>query len=298
MRVTVNISNDFSVGVLLHNVLAPPAVPVPAPMLSIEIIAFQFWPPGYAMNQNKLTTTVKHKGMSIVQDGHDCGALIPDITPPVMPNLFYTIMWPFSSRKIVFGASTVKMNGQSTGCSQMLLIPLPMMTCGDPVSAPLALPAILQKLNTVEVGMTWTDILAGLAGIAISMVIDLICHGVSSRGVRNAAGTFGRRAFSREAMEQVAGTATRSVARELLRQGIGKLIPITPDQALKFALSGLSGFASRSIQGNPTYQHTLGSGPLTIRGTVGGGQDATGQVDAFGLQRDTSGGGSNWGTSL
>ncbi|HLA63417.1 MAG TPA: hypothetical protein VK610_03260, partial [Rhodothermales bacterium] len=82
MKVTVNIALNFSMGMLTHNALAPPAIPAPVPVPSMEMIATQMWTLGYALGQNKLTTTVTHYFMPIVQDGHDCGTMIPDITPP------------------------------------------------------------------------------------------------------------------------------------------------------------------------------------------------------------------------
>lgn len=281
MQVTVNISNDFTAGALFHNVLLPPLIPVPAPMFSVEMIAFQFWPPGYALGQNKLTTTVKHKGMSIVQDGHDQGAMILDITPPQPANLYYAIMWPFSGRKITFGAAKVKMDGQGAGCSQAFLIPLPMMTCGDPVSAPTAIPIPTQKLNSVIVGMTLTDLLAGLANIVISMAIDFVFHAVGKKGpnkFKQAVSDFGKRAFSREVMEQVAGTAATTTARILMQEALGKFVPTSGSSAFKFALSGLAGFTSSSIQGNPTYSHSLGPGFLQ----VGVSTDKGAQANVFG----------------
>ncbi len=74
-----------------------------------------------------------HRGMWIVLDGHDCGMMIPDVTIPPAPNIAYPMFWPFSSRKPVFAASTVKMNGTPVACAQTVgFPPIPMMTCGDP----------------------------------------------------------------------------------------------------------------------------------------------------------------------
>lgn len=181
MKVNVNIIIDFSFGFLTHGLILPPPVPPPPkppPTFSVEMIATFMWTLGFAMNQNKFTNGAKpvtHKGMWIALDGHDCGMMIPDVTiPPV--NLWYPMMWPFSSRKPSFAASTVKMNGTAVACAQMIgLPPLPMMTCGEPVSVPVCWSA-LSVTNTVQVGMTFLDLIIGIIGIVASVVTDLLCN--------------------------------------------------------------------------------------------------------------------------
>jgi hypothetical protein len=170
MDIKVNIVNDFSFGANTHTLLIPPAPPVPT--VSVEMFATQLWTLGYLLNQNKLTTKVTHKDMRIVLDGHDCGVMIPDVTiPPV--NAYYPLIWPFSSRKIAFSASLVQMEGTATGCADMAAgLPLPMMTCGNPISAPTAI-VLSNVLNTVVVGMTPWDVFFGYAGIVASILVDV-----------------------------------------------------------------------------------------------------------------------------
>nr|MBK7064828.1 hypothetical protein [Deltaproteobacteria bacterium] len=162
--VKVNICTDLSAGVLMHNVLLPPPIPVPVPSISIEMAVNQDWPPGEFANTHKRAATVQHKGRRIVLEGHDCGPMIPDVTPLFPLNYFYLIMWPFSSRKFTFSASTVQADGAPIGCAAPYL---PMMSCGDPISAPTGI-ALTSMNNTGEVGMTGTDLAIGLATAAVS----------------------------------------------------------------------------------------------------------------------------------
>ena len=179
MKVNVNVIVDFSFGFLTHGLILPPPVPPPPkapPTFSIEMIATFMWTLGYLANQNKFSNgakPVKHKGMFIALDGHDCGMMIPDVTiPPV--NLWYPMMWPFSSRKPILAASTVKMNGTAVACAQWIgLPPLPMMTCGEPVSVPVCWSAI-SVTNNLQVGMTFTDLLVGVITTVASVVTDVI----------------------------------------------------------------------------------------------------------------------------
>lgn len=294
--VFVNKDWDISFGMLTHNVLAPPAIPTPAPMFSIEMVATQKWPPGFVMNQNKLTTTVKHVGQGIVQNGHDCGMLVLDVTPPVMPNLWYAICWPFSSRKITFAAATVKMDGQPVGCAQLGPMPLPMMTCGDPISAPTAFLMINCFTSQVRVGMSLADFLMGLLNIALSIAIDFLFEMVGGKKAGEVVQGYGRRAFSREAMEQVARTATESVGAQLARGMLGKL-GFEPQEALKRGVSAAAGLLTSSLEGNPTFKYSIGAPWSGFEGSI----DAEGPVlqsNALGAQADTRGQSALWGESL
>ena len=135
--VYVNIVWDPTVGYNTHTwwdpvqtAAPPPGVPKPNTFNpALEMLATQMWTAGYFLGLNKFTTNVFHLGMPICVADHDQGILIPDITfPPV--NLWYVIQWPTSGRKMTFQSSVVLMENNPTSCSQLLPIPLAMMTCG------------------------------------------------------------------------------------------------------------------------------------------------------------------------
>ena len=236
MKVNVNVIVDFSFGFLTHDVLGmvPPApAPVPVPMqFSIEMVALFMWSLGFLMNQNKFSNGAKpvtHKGMWIALDGHDSGMMIPDMTigavvPPIA-NLKYPLMWTFSSRKPILAASTVKMNGTPVACAQWIgLPPLPMMTCGEPVSLPVCWSAI-SVTNTLQVGMTFLDLIIGVINVAASVATDLI--------------------FAKLDLKP---TGLSDVGQAVLGNALKGLSPV----------SSLAGLLTSSLTGSPTYAASFG----------------------------------------
>jgi hypothetical protein len=255
----VNTAIDVTVGVLTHSLIPPPpAPPVKVPAVpSIEMIATQMWTMGFLCGQNKLTTTVLHYGLPLVQEGHDQGMLIPDVTiPPV--NLWYAVMWPFSSRKIMFFSSIVQYDKKGAGCAA-ICIPFPMMTCGEPISAPTAFP-ITNLLNTVIVSLSPGDILMGIGRIAFSMALDFVFNKLSQP---SPPGT---------------GSAWSQVGREFLNR-------LCPTDALgwaKLGLSGLSGVFFPSPTEGPRYEVRIGMPGVAEAGVQVGRSETSAGVSAFG----------------
>jgi len=176
----VSITNDVAVVPWSFHMfipLPPGAVP-PVIASHLELPSTIHWPPGHGLGQNKLTATVFHRGKTIAKSGHDCGALIPHVSvPPAPVNLLLLTILPFSSRKMVFDASTVKMDGDPVGTSDLLAIPTPMVFCAAPVGIPGSFP-VTNMTNTVNVGMTVGDFVAGAANIGFSMAADIITGGL------------------------------------------------------------------------------------------------------------------------
>jgi hypothetical protein len=242
----VSIAWDFSLGVLSHNILLPPATPAPVPTFAVEMIATNMWTLGFLLGQNKFTSSVKHKGSPIVQEAHDDGIMIPDITVP-FTNLWYAVMWPFSSRAVKFSASTVKMDGKNVGCADITR-GMVMMTCGEPMSAPLGIPAI-SWLNTVQVGMTGLDLLAGILDIALSMAVSFVLSKIWPSSAAS-------------------GTAAEQITKAI----VGKLVPgFKPKDIAKMIASSLTGLLVSSLRGNPTLKVSVGTvyggASVTVDGT-------------------------------
>lgn len=280
MSVPVNTAATFSTGVFCHEALSQTTgfVKVPAP--SIETYATQMWTAGYILNKNKLTQTVKHTRVQlpIVQKGHDCGPMIPDLTPTFPSNYLYAVIWPFTSRKIMFSASKVKMDGKATGCACTFAIPpLPMMTCGFPTSAPAAWVHPIQNLwVNVSVGMTWSDYLWGLVKIWREILVNLLFHYVSkyfpSKEIEDTLSGVGKKL--REAALDSMGFSLKGATKKALHSLTkGGLSLFTENPTIKFGVSAPTantevsysskeGFKARTdlITGNETSFGTSSNG--------------------------------------
>lgn len=237
MRVPVNTSIDLTMGTAFHKA-APPFPPIPVPNFSLELPAFQKWPPGFLTNKNKLTTTVKHKTWSVVLKYHDCGPALLHLTLPIVPNVLYPLILLSSKRKISFVASTVKMNGKPVACAG-ITSGLPMMTCGEPLSLPSSYP-LTNSFNTATVGMTSMDVVAGVAQIISLIVIDGVFHlpKVSTGG-------------KPKAISSISDELTKKIKKAFLLEDTGKGL-------FKKALSGLTDFTTNSLTADPTFKVGIG----------------------------------------
>jgi len=203
-----------------------PCLEAPTPMM---------WPPGLALQQNKLTTTVFHKAQFVVLRGHDCGYLIPHVTIPPA-NIKLPLIIAFSKRKVMFSSSTVKANGTQIGCTEIggPPVPLPMLCCGSPLPWPNGFPSF-NGLHTVSVGISVGDIVAGFIAIAMEIVGEILCNRLklSEGGLDGLAA-------------RLLGAST--VQAWVLKQGLGLLtgcarIALTQEGRLKVDIgSGYAGF--------------------------------------------------------
>jgi hypothetical protein len=173
LPIPVSITNDLAMPLIpivmtFHDVvLPPPAPPIPS-ALCVEPPVMMMWPPGFALFQNKFTTTVLHKAMPIALDGHNCGYMLPHVSIPIV-NILTPIQIAFSSRKMAFSAAKVKANGTPIATTAPLL--LPMMCCAQPITLPNGA-APTNCLNTVRVGVTLADAIVGWFSIIATMAID------------------------------------------------------------------------------------------------------------------------------
>lgn len=180
----ISVSLDLTLPVLpapmisLHKYVCIPPNPAVPYAGHLDCMVNIFWPPGYGLGQNKLASSVRHASQMIAQESHDCGVCIPhmNIAPPAPVNVLLAIHIPFSKRAMCFSASTVKMQGSAVGTSDLLSIPTPMMVCENPISLPVGFP-VTNACNTVNVGMTAWDFVAGFVAIAVSMAADFFLRG-------------------------------------------------------------------------------------------------------------------------
>lgn len=297
MQVNVNIIYDFTLGMGTHNLLMPPAVPKPTPTFAIEIPATQMWTMGFLCGQNKFSNGSKpvfHKGVYIALEGHNQGMLIPDVTIPPS-NAWYAVMWPFSSRKIMFSASTVQMNGTNVACSQLIgLPPLPQIACGDPVSLPLTW-SMITFTNTLTVGMTLKDLIIGVVAIAVSVLIDAVLAALGNKFENFFTNTLG---------SKLAGKLAEGVAaKQILAAVLGKLIPgLDPAETIKRVIGSLTDFGISALRGNPSFNLPILGNPDGGAAGAGVGWSPstgwTGQGNLLGSQKATGGTENNWGTPV
>lgn len=177
-KVKVNTALDTSDGYNFHFYGIIPYVPMFL-TFSFEASVIMAHAGGVGPGLHRLAGTVKHKFFAIAQENHDCGFWILDRTVPPYPlNQYEPSIWPHTSRKFAFSASTVKIEGEPTGCAAEGADSLPLMTCGDLATAPTAY-ARSNAANTVHVGMTIGDVIFGWLNIFVSVVIDIVFFGLS-----------------------------------------------------------------------------------------------------------------------
>ena len=295
IKVPINTESDLSLGLGTHNFWLPPVIPTPIPAPAMEMVANMKWPPGYALNLNKLTTTVKHQKKTIVQSGHDCGVMILDllIVPPCIPiplNAFYYIMWPLSSRKTTFMASTVRANKQPVACAAITKA-LPMMSCGNPAALPLTAP-VTNGSNTANVGMTPMDLVEGLVSIVLSVYIDMLFAALSGFGG----------SVVLDSVSDTTAALAKKLVKEILKELAKEVLPDS-DGANKWiakkALKAIIGGQTSRITGDPTYKADIGVPYIGVgfeaKKTKKGWQYKV-EGNILGWKWDSDGGGASWGT--
>jgi hypothetical protein len=169
-RVTLESGNVVVVYSMGFHYCAPFANP-----LHYELSASARWKPGFGAH--KFTSNVTHQGQRIALEGHDLGWMLIHV-PVVVFNALLPLVMMNSSRKMMFAASTVKMNGAPTGCSNHSSTP--MMACS--IAIPMAAFPVNNDANTVLVGMTSADMAAGEFAWKVAAATELLLFGLSIAG--------------------------------------------------------------------------------------------------------------------
>ena len=203
--------------------------------------------------KNKLTSTVKHNRMSIVQKKHDIGPVMPHLTLPIIAHPWLIIkILPFSSCKFTFASSKVKADKRPVGCASIWPL-LPMMTCGEPISLPTAFP-VTSLINTVSVKMTGWDILLGVTSIIISILVDY----VGSKG----GGKPGGKGLKPHTFSKHKSRLENAIDFPFLRQARDEVIKTVisgiKKSFIKGAFNSITGLAISALQGNPAMNMSVG----------------------------------------
>ncbi|MEZ4392909.1 MAG: hypothetical protein R3A48_17620 [Polyangiales bacterium] len=265
----MSVSTDIAVGLIMHTALNPSmGIMSPVEVPSIETPINLDWPAGRALNKHKLAKNVTILERPVVQDGHDVGPFTFDVTPYPIANLWYAVIWPFASRKTAFSCSKVQAASTPVAGAQ-LFAPLPMMTCGDPLSLPTCLNLTSMGQNVIA-GFSLSDIFYGALSIAVTVAVDAIfAKALNMRqsarlaaGAGSAAGRRLIRAASRASVKgltrsQIRAAARMAVASKMSSKLLGSL---TGKGLLGTVSSGVISYA-RSV--------TDGSGEWTVSTSVG-----------------------------
>jgi len=296
MKVPVNVSVDVVLGVTSHMAPAPPLVNVAAEG------TLQGAPPGLLLGTHKMSSTVTHKGWSIVQQGHDVGPLVPHLTAPIAANPWYGKILPAASIKVVFGAQSVQVQGAAAGVATLIHAPpLPLLTCGEPLPLPTAFPVTAFK-NTVHVEVTLRDLLAGALDIILSVAIEWIVGKLIPGPDPEEA-----KSFEENLIDGLSDLLLRPLGAvpEEAKKGarFGRANGVVTALA-KMALSSLAGVLVTAVEGHPKLSVSLGTaaGKATVEydmGKVKPGADgkvhrAKTSVSVLGATIDDQGKGSGW----
>jgi len=151
----------------MHDQWLLPPVPEKAIPGLIEGPAFMGWAPGI-YTTHKVGRKTKFDGNNAVQQGHDCGYMIPHFAIPM--NVMVAINMLVSKHKVMFPVTKVLIEGKPLG-TYFPLVFLGLV-CSNPVSLPTG--ALIMIQGTVISNMTLLDIILGFAFIAVDIIIDAV----------------------------------------------------------------------------------------------------------------------------
>ena len=160
------------IGIGTHKALIPPSVvPVILPHISMDTLL------GLTIKAKYSKTVIGPLFNSMIGKENDSGMIVPHISIPPT-NALLPIIILFGSSKVMFTASTVVMDvaGASTPLAAACFpfVPLSLnQQCNDPCNYPCDL---VISPNTVVVGLTAGDILAGIAGIVIDVGVSALAN--------------------------------------------------------------------------------------------------------------------------
>jgi hypothetical protein len=235
-------------------------LPIPIPA-HYDLPEQAYWGPG--VSAHAFTGTVLHRGLRIAQEDHDLGPWLWHV-PFTGLNILLPLEMMNSSRKMMFAASTVKMNGVPTGCSNTFTTP--MLAC----SLIMPMPAYPDNDgNTVLVGMTSDDFLAGWLAVAVTVVVDLALFALEIIGLET------------EAEFIVDAIPDGYSPWDLLAKELG--IPSSKEDFIKIAAGAACGAIKIGLTGEGTIELGVGGpaggGGIKITKTKDGNGESSWSVD-------------------
>ena len=157
------------IGAGIHNAIYPPAIP---PVLSPHISADTLL--GLLIKSKPTTSVFGPFMIPFIQQGSDSGMVVPHVPIPP-PSVLLPIVIAFGSSKPNFSASTVQMDGKPVAANLIPFLPVAIppsqQECNDPCNFPAD---VVICPNTVVVGLTLGDLIAGVAGMLLDSLISFI----------------------------------------------------------------------------------------------------------------------------
>lgn len=210
------------IGMGSHMAVYPPApAAVLTPHVSMDTLL------GLMIGAKWSKTVIGPFGFQFIGQGNDSGFVVPHIAIPP-PNVLVPVVIGFGSSKPMFSASTVQINVDGASLPVAAgMIPYNFVSinqaCNDPCNYP---SDMVISPNTVVVGLTLGDMLAGFVNIAIDCIISAIANKIGgdvSEAIFSRLATRIAAASLREVTETLTRHFGQETAERLTRDAIGEI---------------------------------------------------------------------------
>lgn len=223
----------------IHDAIFPPApalIPF-TPHVSMQTLL------GLTIKAKWSKTVIGPFGFQLLGKDNDSGLIVPHISIPP-PNALVPIVIAFGGSKVMFGASTVKIDVDGAGVpAGACLLPFVPLSRNQACNQPLNLPTDnVIAPNTVMVGLTLGDIIGGVVNIVIDMGISFALGKLGNPLGKSVTGPIVAAAlnkFSPALVSALGGEAADAVLNQLMDAIVGYGIG-----ELEGAISGASGNAA------------------------------------------------------
>jgi len=214
------------IGAGFHDAVFPPVPTVVpfTPHVSMQTLL------GLTIKAKWSKTVIGPFGFQLLGKDNDSGLMVPHISIPP-PNALVPIVIAFGGSKIMFGASTVKLDVDGAGVPMgACLIPFVPLSRNQACNQPLNLPTDnVIAPNTVLVGLTLGDVIGGVVNVVIDMGVSFalgklggkISDKITQPIVAAALNKFGA-TFTSMAVGEVGEAVTNALVDAVVGYGIGE----------------------------------------------------------------------------
>lgn len=232
------------VGIGSHTAVNPPSVvPVITPHISMDTLL------GLTIRAKYSKTVIGPFGFQFVGQGNDSGFVVPHIGIPPNNVLIPLIIF-FGGSKPMFSASTVRIDVEGAGTPMACdLIPYNFVginqACNDPCNYP---SDIVICPNSVVVGMTLGDLIAGVAATLIDVAISWAASaagGFIGEHLAKAITSVVMRQAAKELAEELGEASSKEILRDIVENVVER--PLV--QAAATLVEKLFGVGVDKVQG-------------------------------------------------